>query len=43
MGIPSRVGCGQGNALLAIILFGADEPLSGWFEIYQRKPAKAIQ
>lgn len=31
------------NALLAIIPFGADEPLSGWFEIYQRKPAKAIQ
>ncbi len=31
------------NALLAIIPFNADEPLSGWFEIYQRKPAKAIQ
>lgn len=31
------------NALLAIIPFGPDEPLSGWFEIYQRKPAKAIQ
>ena len=31
------------NALLAIIPFGADEPLSGWFEIYQRKPTKAIQ
>lgn len=31
------------NALLAIIPFGADEPLSGWFETYQRKPAKAIQ
>lgn len=31
------------NALLAIIPFGADETLSGWFEIYQRKPAKAIQ
>jgi predicted transposase YbfD/YdcC len=31
------------NALLAIIPFGADEPLSGWFEIYQRKPATAIQ
>jgi hypothetical protein len=31
------------NALLAIVPFGADNPLSGWFEIYQRKPAKAIQ
>ena len=31
------------NVLLAIIPFGAGEPLSGWFEIYQRKPAKAIQ
>jgi hypothetical protein len=31
------------NALLAIISFGPDEPLSGWFEICQRKPAKAIQ
>lgn len=31
------------NALLAMIPFGADEPLSGWFEIYQRKPANAIQ
>lgn len=31
------------NVLLAIIPFGAEEPLSGWFEIYQRKPAKAIQ
>ena len=31
------------NALLAIIPFGPDEPLSGWFETYQRKPAKAIQ
>ena len=31
------------NALLAIIPFGPEEPLSGWFEIYQRKPAKAIQ
>lgn len=31
------------NALLAIIPFGANEPLSSWFEIYQRKPARAIQ
>lgn len=31
------------NALLAIIPFGADEPLSGWFEICQRHPATAIQ
>jgi predicted transposase YbfD/YdcC len=31
------------NALLAIIPFGADAPLSGWLEVYQRKPAKAIQ
>lgn len=31
------------NALLAIIPFGADGPLSSWFETYQRKPAKAIQ
>jgi hypothetical protein len=31
------------NPLLAIIPFGADEPPSGWFEIHQRKPAKAIQ
>jgi hypothetical protein len=31
------------NVLLAIIPFGADMPLSGWFELYQRKPAKAIQ
>jgi hypothetical protein len=30
------------NALLAIIPFGADEPLSSWFEICQRHPAKAI-
>jgi predicted transposase YbfD/YdcC len=30
------------NALLAIIPFGADEPLSSWFEIYQRYPTKAI-
>lgn len=31
------------NALLAIIPFDAEEPLSGWFEIYSRKPATAIQ
>lgn len=31
------------NALLAIIPFGANEPLSSCFEIYQRHPAKAIQ
>ena len=31
------------NALLAIIPFGPDERLSGWFEIYQRKPAMALQ
>ncbi|MDP3849900.1 MAG: hypothetical protein Q8Q59_05300 [Luteolibacter sp.] len=31
------------NALLAIIPFGANEPLSSWFENYQRHPAKAIQ
>jgi hypothetical protein len=31
------------NALLALIPFGAGEPLSSWFEIYQRHPAKAIQ
>lgn len=31
------------NALLAIIPFGGNEPLSSWFEIYQRHPAKAIQ
>jgi predicted transposase YbfD/YdcC len=31
------------KALLGIIPFGADAPLSGWFEIYQRKSAKAIQ
>lgn len=31
------------NALLAIIPFGAVASLSGWFEIYQRKPAEAIQ
>ena len=31
------------NALLSIIPFGADEPLSSWFEIYQRHPAMAIQ
>ena len=30
------------NALLAIIPFGADEPLSSLFETYQRHPAKAI-
>lgn len=31
------------NALLAIVPYGADESLSSWFEIYQRKPATAIQ
>lgn len=31
------------NALLAIIPFGDNEPLSGWFEVYQRHPATAIQ
>lgn len=31
------------NALLAIIPFDANQPLSGCFEIYQRNPAKAIQ
>ena len=31
------------NALLAIIPFGPDERLSGWFGIYQRKPAMALQ
>ncbi len=31
------------NALLAIIPFGADEPLSSWFEIYQRNPVMAIR
>lgn len=31
------------NALLAIIPFAAGAPLSSWFEIYQRTPAKAIQ
>ena len=31
------------NALLAIIPFGPNEPLSSWFENYQRHPAKAIQ
>lgn len=31
------------NALLAIIPFGAGDPLSNWLEIYQRTPAKAIQ
>ena len=31
------------NALLAIIPFGEDEPLSSCFEKYQRYPAKAIQ
>ena len=31
------------NALLAIIPFGEDKPLSSCFEIYQRHPAKAIQ
>ena len=31
------------NALLAIIPFCVGEPLSSWFEIYQRNPAKAIQ
>ena len=31
------------NALLAIIPFGVGDPLSGWFENYQRKPATAIQ
>jgi predicted transposase YbfD/YdcC len=30
------------NALLAIIPFGADEPLSSWFEIYQRNSVKTI-
>jgi hypothetical protein len=30
------------NALLAIIPFGANQPLSSWFEIYQRNPAKAL-
>lgn len=31
------------NALLAIIPFGANQPLSSWFEVYQRSPATAIQ
>jgi hypothetical protein len=31
------------NALLAIIPFDADQPLSSWFEIHQRNPAKALQ
>ena len=31
------------NALLATIPFGPGEPLSSWFEVYQRHPAKAIQ
>ena len=31
------------NALLAIIPFDRGEPLSAWFEIYQRHPSKAIQ
>ena len=31
------------NALLAIIPFDRDGPLSSWFEIYQRNPATAIQ
>ncbi len=31
------------NALLAIIPFNADEPLSSWFEVYQRNPATAIR
>lgn len=31
------------NALLAIIPFGVNEPLSSWFEIYQRHPCKAVQ
>jgi len=31
------------NALLAIIPFGANEPISSCFEIYQRHPATAIQ
>lgn len=30
------------NALLAIVPFGADQPLSSCFEIYQRNPVKAI-
>jgi predicted transposase YbfD/YdcC len=30
------------NALLAIIPFGTNQPLSSWFEIYQRNPAKAL-
>lgn len=38
-----RVNIAQILALMAIIPFGADEPLSGWFEIYQRNPAKAIR
>ena len=31
------------NALLALIPFGADQPLSSCFEVYQRNPASAIQ
>jgi predicted transposase YbfD/YdcC len=30
------------NALLALIPFGPDDPLSAWFEIYHRHPGKAI-
>ena len=30
------------NALLAIIPFGGKQPLSSWFETYQRKPTQAI-
>lgn len=31
------------NALLALIPFDKELPLSAWFEIYQRHPAKAIK